>query len=129
MADAETFRPLPQAAVNVPAIAFPFCDEIVYWKLPHVLAEGSVADTDEVQMPTSDGELDEGDVGAADAGALDPDVGEGDSTRDEFWNPQAPSAVAATKTKRREARCVIIVTNLSADARFSHVPADDRRSF
>jgi hypothetical protein len=96
---------LPHDAVNVPSIDVAVCDEISYWRLPHVLAEGSDA---ELHTPTIDGDVLPGVVGdegvgldaGADVVALDVDVGE--RTLDACSNPQALMAVEATSTARTE---------------------------
>ena len=52
---ADTTRPLPQLAVNVPRMAFDVWEAIWYWKLPHEVGLGSVGVTSwEVHTPTSD---------------------------------------------------------------------------
>jgi hypothetical protein len=94
---------LPHDAVKVPAIVFAVWDAIVYWKFPHVLADGSVGVTDDVQTPTTDGDVDDPDVGVpAGAEVPDVDVEEGASTLDECWKPHAPRAAAAARTARIE---------------------------
>jgi len=124
-ADADTVRPLPHDAVKVPAIVVAVCDAIWYWKLPHVLAEGRLADTDEVHTPTIEGELLVVEVGpgvGVPDGVVEPlaDVDEGESTLDVCSKPQAPNAAAATRTASRETdRLCLMVTNLSVDTRFS----------
>ena len=76
--------PPPHVALNVPAIADAVCVAIWNWKFPHDPTSGSadVVD-DEVQVPTSDPELDDDDEGllldvgvAAAAAALPVEVGE-----------------------------------------------------
>ncbi len=103
-------RPFPHDAVNVPAIAFAVCDEIVYWKLPQLLADGSVGDTDDVHTPTTFGELEDVEVGVV-GGALPPagDVDEGDSTLDECWKPHAPTLAAATRSARSESDRLVVM--------------------
>src|SRR5215831_5381536 len=99
-------------------MVFAVCDAIWYWKLPHVLADGSVGAADEVQTPTREGELFVvvGVAAGVDVPVLDVDVG--DRTLDECSNPHAPTKAEATSTPRSEAdRFGVMVTNLSRDAR------------
>jgi hypothetical protein len=111
-------------ATNVPAIVFADCDAIVYWKLPHVLADGSVVETDEVQTPTSDGAFDVVDVGVPAGLDVPPfDADDGDRTLEACWKPHAANIADATRNARTGTdRLLAMVTNLSADARFSRAP-------
>jgi hypothetical protein len=105
LTDAETVRPLPHTAVNVPVIDVAVCDPIWYWKLPHVLADGRFAETDDVQMPTIDGEVEDVGVGVP-AGAVVPLLAadDGASTLDLCSNPHpaTPTAAKAAASKRSD---------------------------
>src|SRR5262245_24877725 len=112
-ADADITRPPPQLAVNVPAIEFDVCVAIWYWKLPHVVALGSVGCVSwDVQTPTSEGDVP---VGAPGVG-FDADAPDelGATTLVACWNPQpaAASAAAMTTASGKPARRFMI-TNLS----------------
>jgi hypothetical protein len=101
----DTVRPFPHDAVKVPSIDVDVCEEISYWRLPHVLAEGSDA---ELHTPTIDGDVLPGVVGdegvGLDAGVdvVAPDVDVGERTLDACSKPHAPTAVVATSTARTE---------------------------
>jgi hypothetical protein len=99
--------------------------------LPHVLAVGSVADTDDVQTPTIDGEVDVPPPGVP-AGAAVPVLGvdEGDKTLEPCWKPHAPTVTAAATLTRTETNLfVVMITNLSADTRFWTRPPDETRCY
>jgi hypothetical protein len=126
LADAEIVNPLPQIAVNVPAIEFAVCDAIWYWKPPQLFADGSVGAVAvcDVQIPTSVGVL----VVGAGAG-FDPvallvlDVGA--STLDACSNPHAANVTEATRAITRVSCLVIVVTNLSRPGRICRAPTTE----
>ena len=110
LTDADTVRPFAHDAVKVPAIEFAVCAAIVYWKLPQVLADGSVGVTDEVHTPTMFGEFDEEDVGVDVGGfELELEFDEGDRMLDECSKPHAPTAAAATISARRENGLLVVM--------------------
>ena len=68
-----------------------------------MLADGRFAETEDVQMPTMEGEVDDVGVGVP-AGAVVPvlDVEEGASTLDLCSNPHAATPIAATAAARNK---------------------------